>query len=112
MPAGNSWPWAALIPALKVKADSVYNEQRQVLATKINFKGDDLKDAQKIQAGMHETKTTCALANQPLIVNRSPRRIIRVTPSRIASLQHTGWRLSVLHRTVNSGGTIVKPMLD
>jgi len=34
-----------------------YNEQRQVLATQINFKGNDLKDAQKIQAGMHETKT-------------------------------------------------------
>ena len=47
---------AALIPGLKVKAEGVYNEQRQVLATKINFKGDDLEDAQKIQAGMHETK--------------------------------------------------------
>ena len=47
---------AALIPGLKVKVEGVYNEQRQVLATKINFKGDDLEDAQKIQAGMHETK--------------------------------------------------------
>ena len=47
---------AALIPGLKVKAEGVY-EQRQVLATKINFKGDDLEDAQKIQAGMHETRT-------------------------------------------------------
>jgi hypothetical protein len=42
---------AALIPGLKVKAEGVYNEQRQVLATKINFKGDDLEDAQKIQVG-------------------------------------------------------------
>ena len=48
---------AALIPGLKVKAEGVYNERRQILATKINFKGDDLEDAQKIQAGMHETKT-------------------------------------------------------
>ena len=47
---------AALIPGLKVKAEGVYNEQRQVLATKINFKGDHLADAQKIQAGTHETK--------------------------------------------------------
>jgi outer membrane protein OmpA-like peptidoglycan-associated protein len=47
---------AALIPGLKVKVEGVYNEQRQVLATKINFKGDDLEDAQKIQAGMHELK--------------------------------------------------------
>src|SRR5271167_2799311 len=47
---------AALIPGLKVKAEGVYNEHRQVLATSIKFKGDDLEDAQKIQAGMHETK--------------------------------------------------------
>jgi hypothetical protein len=47
---------AALILGLKAKAEGVY-EQRQVLATKMNFKGDDLEDAQKIQAGMHETKT-------------------------------------------------------
>ena len=47
---------SALIPGLKVKAEGVYNEQRQVLATKINFTGDDLEDAQKVQAGMHETK--------------------------------------------------------
>ena len=47
---------AALIPGLKVKVEGVYNEQRQVLATKINFKGDDLEGAQKIQAGMHEIK--------------------------------------------------------
>jgi hypothetical protein len=48
---------AALIPGPKVKAEGVYNQQRRVLATKINFRGDDLEDAQKIQAGMHETKT-------------------------------------------------------
>jgi hypothetical protein len=38
---------AALIPGLKVKAEGVYNEQRQVLATSIKFKGGDLEDAQK-----------------------------------------------------------------
>ena len=47
---------AALIPGLKVKVEGVYNEQRQVLATKINFKGDDLEDAQKMQAGMQPLK--------------------------------------------------------
>jgi len=47
---------AALIPGLKVKVEGVYNEQRQVLATKINFKGGDLEDAQKMQAGMHQLK--------------------------------------------------------
>ena len=47
---------AALIPGLKVTVEGVYNEQRQVLATKINFKGDDLEDAQKMQAGMQPLK--------------------------------------------------------
>ena len=47
---------AALIPGLKVKAEGIYNETRRVLATSIKFKGDDLEDAQKIQAGMHELK--------------------------------------------------------
>lgn len=47
---------AVLVPGLKVKAEGVYGEQHQVLATKISFKGGDLEDAQKIQAGMHELK--------------------------------------------------------
>ena len=34
-----------------MKAEGVYNERRQLQATKINFKGDDLEDAQKIKAG-------------------------------------------------------------
>jgi len=47
---------AALIPGLKVKVEGVYSETRQVLATSIKFKGGDLEDAQKIQAGMHEVR--------------------------------------------------------
>lgn len=47
---------AALIPGLKVKVEGVYNERRQVLATKVKFKGGDLEDAQKIQAGTQELK--------------------------------------------------------
>jgi outer membrane protein OmpA-like peptidoglycan-associated protein len=47
---------AALIPGLKVKIEGVYSETRQVLATSIKFKGGDLEDAKKIQAGMHELK--------------------------------------------------------
>ncbi|HEX8815886.1 MAG TPA: OmpA family protein [Terriglobales bacterium] len=45
-----------LIPGLKVKVEGVYNEQRQVLATKISFKGGDLEDAKKSQAAMRELK--------------------------------------------------------
>lgn len=47
---------AVLIPGLKVKAEAVYNEQRQVLATSIKFKDGDLEDAQKVQAGMRQVK--------------------------------------------------------
>jgi len=55
-PSRKNMAMAVLIPGLKVKAEGVYNEQRQVLATSIKFKGDDLEDAQKVQAGMHQVK--------------------------------------------------------
>jgi OmpA-OmpF porin, OOP family len=47
---------AALIPGLAVKVKGTYNEQNQLVATEISFKGDDLKRAEAIQAGLHETK--------------------------------------------------------
>jgi outer membrane protein OmpA-like peptidoglycan-associated protein len=42
-----------LIPGLKVKAEGNYNEARQVVATSIKFKHDDLEQAQAAQAAMH-----------------------------------------------------------
>src|SRR5215475_10587395 len=47
---------AALIPGLAVKVEGDPGEQNQVVATKVSFKGNDLEHAQKIQAGLHETK--------------------------------------------------------
>jgi outer membrane protein OmpA-like peptidoglycan-associated protein len=47
---------AALIPGLAVKVKGGYNEQNQLVATEISFKGDDLKRAEAIQAGLHENK--------------------------------------------------------
>lgn len=47
---------AALIPGLAVKVEGSYNGQNQLVAKLVKFKGNDLKDAQKIQAGMHESK--------------------------------------------------------
>jgi outer membrane protein OmpA-like peptidoglycan-associated protein len=47
---------AALIPGLAVQVEGNYNDQHQLVATSIKFKGDDLKRAQAIQAGMHETQ--------------------------------------------------------
>jgi len=47
---------AALIPGLKVRAEGTYNDQKQLVATSVSFKGNDLQDAEKIEAGLHETK--------------------------------------------------------
>ena len=47
---------AALIPGLAVKVEGKPAEQNQVVATKVSFQGNDLAHAQKIQAGLHETK--------------------------------------------------------
>lgn len=47
---------AALIPGLQVKVEGTYDEKNRFVATSVSFKGNDLKDAQKIEAGMHETK--------------------------------------------------------
>ena len=47
---------AALIPGLAVKAEGTYNDQSQLVATSVSFKGNDLKDAQRIDAGLHETR--------------------------------------------------------
>jgi OmpA-OmpF porin, OOP family len=47
---------AALIPGLAVKVEGTYNDQKELLATKVRSKGNDLERAQAIDAGMHETK--------------------------------------------------------
>ncbi len=48
---------AALIPGLPVKVEGSNNAQNELVAAKVRFKGNDLQQAQAIQAGMHETKT-------------------------------------------------------
>jgi outer membrane protein OmpA-like peptidoglycan-associated protein len=47
---------AALIPGLQVKVEGTYDDQKQLIAKSVAFKGNDLEDAEKIEAGMHETK--------------------------------------------------------
>ena len=54
---------AALIPGLPVQVEGTMNDQNELVATKVRFKGDDLQQAQAIQAGMHETAKQAA-ANQ------------------------------------------------
>jgi OOP family OmpA-OmpF porin len=47
---------AALIPGLAVKVEGSYNDQSQLVAKSVAFKGNDLEQAEKIEAGMHETR--------------------------------------------------------
>jgi outer membrane protein OmpA-like peptidoglycan-associated protein len=46
---------AALIPGLAVSVEGALNNQNVLVATKVRFKGNDLKQAKAIQAGMHDT---------------------------------------------------------
>jgi OmpA-OmpF porin, OOP family len=47
---------AALIPGLPVRVEGTYNDQNQLVARTVRFKGNDLQRAEAINAGMHETK--------------------------------------------------------
>jgi outer membrane protein OmpA-like peptidoglycan-associated protein len=51
---------AALIPGLQVQVEGSYNAQNQLVASSIKFKGNDLEDAQAIQAGLQPTKEEVA----------------------------------------------------
>jgi outer membrane protein OmpA-like peptidoglycan-associated protein len=46
---------AALIPGLPVQVQGTYDANNQLVATSVKFKGNDLEQAQAIQAGLHET---------------------------------------------------------
>ena len=54
---------AALIPGLPIRVEGSYDAQNQLVAKTIRFKGNDLEQAQAIQAGVHETAAQTA-ANQ------------------------------------------------
>jgi OmpA-OmpF porin, OOP family len=47
---------AALIPGLAVKVEGTYNNENQLVAKSVSFKGNDLEQAKSIQAGLHETQ--------------------------------------------------------
>jgi OOP family OmpA-OmpF porin len=47
---------AALIPGLAVSVEGNYDSEHALVATKVRFKGNDFKQAQAIDAGMHDTK--------------------------------------------------------
>jgi outer membrane protein OmpA-like peptidoglycan-associated protein len=47
---------ATLIPGLQVQVEGSYDAQGQLVASSVKFKGNDLEDAQTIQAGMQPAK--------------------------------------------------------
>jgi OOP family OmpA-OmpF porin len=47
---------ASLIPGLAVKVEGNYNEDHELVASSVSFKGNDLEQAEAINAGLHETK--------------------------------------------------------
>jgi outer membrane protein OmpA-like peptidoglycan-associated protein len=46
---------AALIPGLPIQVEGTYDAQNQLVAKTVRFKGNDLEQAQAIQAGLSET---------------------------------------------------------
>jgi OmpA-OmpF porin, OOP family len=61
---------AALIPGLAIKVEGTYNDQNQLVAKSISFKGDDLKRAMSIQAGLHETRVQAQENKEGVAANR------------------------------------------
>ena len=57
---------AALIPGLQVKVEGSYNPQNQLVANSVTFKGNDLEDANKIQAGLAPAKEQIQQSEQEL----------------------------------------------
>jgi OmpA-OmpF porin, OOP family len=57
---------AALIPGLSVEVEGTNNDQHELVAKSVSFKGNDLERAEAIQGGLHETKVQ-AQENQEAI---------------------------------------------
>ena len=62
---------AALIPGLPVKVEGTYNDQQELVAKSVRFKGNDLEQAQAINAGMHETKVATQQNKEELTQQQS-----------------------------------------
>ena len=57
---------AALIPGLAVSVEGDYNNQNLLVARKVRFKSNDLKNAKAIAAGMHDTNAQVQKNQQEL----------------------------------------------
>jgi hypothetical protein len=61
---------AALIPGLEIQVEGTYNSSKQLVASSIKFKGNDLEQAQSVQAGVEETKTLAKQNEQQAALNK------------------------------------------
>ncbi len=82
---------AALIPGLAVQVEGSYNAKNELMATVVKFKGDDLKQAQAIEAGMKETQARTAeneaeLAKQKAALEAEDARL-RATQTKVQANQ-------------------------
>jgi len=57
---------AALTPGLKVKVEGTFDSQNRLVATKVTFKGNDLEQAEAIQAGVQPAKSQIQQTQQEL----------------------------------------------
>jgi OOP family OmpA-OmpF porin len=62
---------AALIPGLQVQVEGTYNQQNQLVASSIKFKGNDLQDAQTVQAGLQPTKDQVQQTQEELAAQKA-----------------------------------------
>jgi OmpA-OmpF porin, OOP family len=62
---------AALIPGLAVKVEGTYNDQKQLVAKSVSFKGNDLQRAESINAGLHETRTQAQENKEQIAANQT-----------------------------------------
>jgi OOP family OmpA-OmpF porin len=62
---------AALIPGLAVKVEGTYNDQKQLVAKSVSFKGNDLQRAESIQAGLHETRAQAEENKEQIAANQA-----------------------------------------
>jgi OOP family OmpA-OmpF porin len=62
---------AALTPGLKVKVEGTFDTQNRLVATKVTFKGNDLEQAEAIQAGVQPAKAQIQQSQQELEQQRA-----------------------------------------
>src|ERR1035441_4463181 len=72
---------AALVPGLPVQVEGTYNAQNQLVASSVKFKGNDLEQAQSIQAGLQPAKQEIQQSQEELAQQKADRKSTRLNSS-------------------------------